>query len=236
MNTAAHPLAEGKTASTSAIRIAPGTLEALKWLALVAMLADHVNKYLFAHSLPWAYEVGRLALPLFLAVLAYNMAQPLTLAISAGRTMGRLAIFGLIASVPYTGLDKTLSWWPLNVLFTMLVLVFCIKTISQRRYWLATLAFALGGLLVEYWWPAILLGLSFWAFYRSGSTRAAVAVVAATATLSLVNMNGWAFAALPLLLLAPHVDAKFPRMKWLFYGFYPLHLAIILFIRLANAV
>jgi hypothetical protein len=229
-------VADGKATAASPIKIAPGTLEALKWIALVAMLADHVNKYLFAHNLPWAYEAGRLALPLFLAVLAYNMAQPQTLANSAGRTMGRLVVFGLLASVPYTGLDKTFSWWPLNVLFTMFVLVLCIKSISQRKYWLATLAFALGGLLVEYWWPAILLGLSFWAFYRSGSTRAAVAVVASTAILSLVNMNAWAFAALPLLLMAPHVDAKFPRMKWLFYGFYPLHLAVILFIRLANAV
>ena len=39
--------------------IANGTLEALKWLALLLMTGGHVNKYLFNGTLPWLFNAGR---------------------------------------------------------------------------------------------------------------------------------------------------------------------------------
>jgi TraX protein. len=54
--------------------------EAIKWIALVLMLGDHVNKYLFNESLPFLYEAGRTVMPMFCVVLAYNLARPDTLA------------------------------------------------------------------------------------------------------------------------------------------------------------
>jgi len=75
-----------------ALRIPDGTVEALKWLALVLMTGDHVNKYLFNATLPVLFEAGRVALPLFVFVLAYNLARPGTLERGVyGRTMSRLA-------------------------------------------------------------------------------------------------------------------------------------------------
>ena len=59
--------------------MADGTIEGLKWLALVLMTGDHVNKYLFNATLPVLFEAGRIALPLFVFVLAYNLARPGTL-------------------------------------------------------------------------------------------------------------------------------------------------------------
>ena len=52
-----------------------GTVEALKWLGLLFMTGDHVNKYLFAQKLPCLFELGRLAMPIFGFVLAYNLAR-----------------------------------------------------------------------------------------------------------------------------------------------------------------
>jgi hypothetical protein len=46
-----------------------------------------------------------------------------------------------------------------------------------------------------------------------------------------VNKNLWALAALPLLVLAARVDPPVPRMRWVFYAFYPLHLAAIWLVR-----
>ena len=63
------------SADAQRVTISGGTLEALKWLGLVLMVLDHANKYLFAHAIPGAFEAGRLAMPIFGFVLAYNLAR-----------------------------------------------------------------------------------------------------------------------------------------------------------------
>ncbi|WP_419626447.1 TraX family protein, partial [Thiolapillus sp.] len=85
-----------------AIKLDNGTVEALKWIGLLAMSCDHVNKYLFNATLPLLFELGRVALPIFVFVIGYNLARPE--AMERGvytRTMKRLLIFAVIAAVPY---------------------------------------------------------------------------------------------------------------------------------------
>ena len=43
------------------------------------MTGDYVNKYLFNGTLPRLFNAGRVTLPLFVFVLAYNLARPDTL-------------------------------------------------------------------------------------------------------------------------------------------------------------
>src|SRR5690242_30736 len=84
------------------LHIADGTLQALKWLGLALMTADHVNKFLFDERLPVIYEAARLVMPLFGFVLAYNMARPDARTSGAyRRTARRLAVFGLAATPPF---------------------------------------------------------------------------------------------------------------------------------------
>ncbi len=87
-NTAVEPV----SLSLPRLVIANGTIEALKWVALLLMTADHVNKYLFNETLPFLFEAGRIAMPLFVFVLAYNLARPSVSESGAyQRTMIRLA-------------------------------------------------------------------------------------------------------------------------------------------------
>ncbi|MDX3998502.1 TraX family protein [Pseudomonas aeruginosa] len=80
------------------LSIADGSIEALKWIALLLMTGDHVNKYLFNGTLPYLFEAGRLAMPVFVFVLAYNLARPGMAGQGAyKRTMFRLGLFGLLA-------------------------------------------------------------------------------------------------------------------------------------------
>ena len=103
--------------------MADGTAEALKWLALVLMVLDHVNKYLYHSALPWVFPIARLSFPLFAFVLAYNLARPETISNGATvRVMKRLAIFALIAAIPHIILDS--RFFPLNILATLLVAIF----------------------------------------------------------------------------------------------------------------
>ena len=54
------------------IVIADGALEALKWLGIVLMTIDHINKYLNGGHSALMFDLGRIALPLFGFVLAYK--------------------------------------------------------------------------------------------------------------------------------------------------------------------
>ncbi|WP_081918018.1 TraX family protein [Methylobacter sp. BBA5.1] len=222
------------------MRLSDGTVEALKWLGLILMTGDHVNKYLFNATLPVLFESGRLCLPIFVFVLAYNLARPDALVHGVyTRTMKRLAIFGIFASVPFIALNLNhLHGWPfgpLNVLFTLLVITVTAYLVEKGGIvnWVAAFfVFLLGGCLVEYWWPAVALGLTIWMHYKKPSWITAFFALLFCASLWFINKNLWAMAALALIMIAAQIDLSVPRLRRVFYFYYPLHLAMLWLIRI----
>jgi len=215
------------------LHIPDGTLEALKWVALVLMLLDHVNTFLFNRTLPGAYQVGRWVAPVFAFVLAYNLARPDALRRGVHlRVMARLLAFGLLATPPFMALVG--RWWPLNILFLLLAGAATIYGLD-RGGWagiaIAALALGVGGLLAEYFYPGVAMVVAAWAFCREPNGRHFALWVLFTASLVLLNGNLWALTAVPVLLLAPHVDLRVPRLRWMFYALYPLHLAVLWWVR-----
>lgn len=179
--------------------IADGTVEGLKWLGLLLMTGDHINKYLFNGTLPFLFEAGRLAMPIFVFVLAFNLARPGQRKRGMyQRTMKRLAVFAVIASVPFIALGGLYAgWWPLNILFTLLALTATVYLIERGNIVAAALVFMNAGATVEYWWPALLLGLAVWSYTRKPTHAAAGVAVLACAALGFFNGNMWALAAFP---------------------------------------
>lgn len=219
------------------LHVPDGTGEALKWLALALMTGDHVNKYLFNGTLPLLFEAGRLALPIFVLVLAYNLARPGTFERGAyTRTMKRLTVIGAMASLPFIALGGLAAgWWPLNVLFTLLVVTACAYLVERGEtphLVAAGLVFVLAGGLVEYCWPAVAFGLGVWSYSKRPTRAAAAVTLLACAALWFINRNLWALAALPLLLVASRVNLPMPRLRWAFYAYYPLHLTALLLLRI----
>jgi hypothetical protein len=216
--------------------MAGGTVEALKWLALVLMTGDHVNRFLFSGTLPYLFELGRLALPIFVFVLAYNLARPGQLEQGTyPRTMKRLAVFGALASVPFIALGDLLhaGWWPLNILFTLLLLTTTLYLVERNDLLAAGVLFLVGGSLVEYGWLGLSLGLAVWTYCKQPSLPAAAVALLACAGLWLTNGNLWALACVPLILAATRLNLPVPRLRWAFYAYYPLHLGLIWLIRSA---
>jgi hypothetical protein len=223
----------GAAAPPPALRIPDGTLEALKWVALALMLLDHVNTFLFNRSLPGAYQVGRVVAPIFAFVLAGNLARPEALQRGVHlRVMRRLALFGLLATPPFMALVG--HWWPLNILFLLLAgtaTVYGLERGDIAGIAIAALAFGVGGLLAEYFYPGVAMVVAAWAFCRQPDGRHFAGWVLFTASLALVNGNFWALAAVPVLLLATRVELQLPRLRWAFYAAYPLHLALLWWLR-----
>ncbi len=222
------------------IAFTSGTVEALKWFALVLMTGDHVNKHLIKPYVPELLWAGRLAMPIFMVVLAYNLSRHG--AFESGiysRTFRRLAVFGVIASVPYIALsERQPVWLPLNILFTLLATAATIYYIERAKrsvddigrhanWMLAIGTFVVIGALVEYRWPALIFGVAAWRYFSHPSWFALAATIVAWISLQVINLNHWALAAIPLLYLASRIDVPVPRWRWAFYVYYPLHLFLI---------
>jgi hypothetical protein len=208
--------------------ISDGSLEALKWVGLVLMAGDHVNKYLLDEASPALYALGRMVMPLFGFVLMAHLARPG--ALEGGvhlRVMQRLAIFALLATPAFVHL---VGGWPLNILATLFLatlVVWLLERGGRAQRCAALIAFLIGGALVEFWWPALLCCLGGWAFLRRPSKFRLLLWALATASLALINGNFAALAALPLIWGASRVDLPIPRLRWVFYAFYPAHLSLI---------
>lgn len=208
------------------------SIDALKWLAIVLMVVDHVNKYVFKETIPSMYALGRVAMPLFMFVLGYNLARPgVLLGGVHKRLLARLLVFGAIATPPFIALN-TLSWnwWPVNIMFAMaaaVLVAWLIERGDRLSVICACLIFIWGGALVEFWWPAVALCLFSWAYFRKPSPVFFVGFVVSLLFLYLVNGNFWALGALPAIAAAHSWRWPLPRLKWFFYAFYPAHLAIL---------
>lgn len=218
--------------------LASGTLELLKWLAVILMTADHINLHLLAGKYPFMYGIGRVALPLFVFVLAYNLAQPQAKENGAAlRVLERLFPVAVLSSLPYMELSPELYALPhLNVLFTLAAgtaVVALIERPTRLRQILAVLLFAGSGYMVDYGWTGIGLFICCWHLFRNPNYFWAVSTAIHLVLLGNINMNQWALAVLPIIGLAfifPRLN--FPRLRNALYYYYPLHLIVIAALRI----
>ena len=216
------------------VKLSDGAVEAMKWLGLVLMTADHAQKYGLMPAVPGVYEAGRVAFPLFGIVLAYNLARVQSQDRARYvRVLTRLLIYGAMASIPFIALGGLgFGWWPLNCMFTLAVAVYIMYEIESRRpFWKtrATAVFLLGGAFVEFWWPGVALCVGAWLYSRHPTGGALLLWLAGTAGLTLINGNGWACASFVVLVgMASLVTIEIPRASRWFYLYYPAHLAVLL--------
>ena len=212
--------------------VSDGAIEAVKWLALVLMTLDHVNKYLFAEKLPFIFECGRLTMPLFAFALAYNLARPGTMEKGGYiRTMKRMMLSGLLATPAFIGLGGLIAgWWPLNIMFALLIMTATTYLLDRgtiNSYIIAILVFIIGGSSVEFWWPGITIGIAAWSYCKKPNLFSIIILIAALTAMRIINGNYWALAALPVALSACFVSLNVPRLKMIFYIYYPLHLSVL---------
>lgn len=209
------------------------SIEAVKWLAVIAMVVDHVNKYLFNGSLPYMFEIGRLALPLFLMAFAYNLSRP---NVNHPRLFKRLGVFAIVSSVPYMLLGGLKwFWWPLNVFTTFIAVLLIVSLLKKKTIIAALLAmvlFLVQGFVVEYWWAGVSIGVFAWLYFSNGSLLFLGLLITAIFSLTYINGNYWAVAAIPIFYLCTFNKVEIPRIKYFFYLFYPLHLFVLVLIRI----
>lgn len=214
-----------------------GQLETLKWIALASMFTDHIGRHLLGmpHE-SWAFILGRFAFPLFAFVIGVNLAREGDRSERAARSALRLCAWGAVAVLP--------SIWArgdpmmLNVLFTLgLGAALCWAVESPAHAGLralACLAIAGASWFVEFGTGGVFLvaAVYLWCTQRGGGLAFLVLLlVAATGWLNAL-FGGWAsffatLGALPLAWAVRQLPVSMPRLQYLFYVIYPVHLAVI---------
>ncbi|MDN7880122.1 TraX family protein [Burkholderia aenigmatica] len=220
------------TSALPRLVISNGTIEALKWFALACMTGDHVDKYLLHGTITPLFDLGRLAMPIFGFVLAYNLARPRAFE-SGGyqRAMARLAIGGVLATPAFIALGGLLAgWWPLNIMFALLTVtatLFLWQRGHRSDRAMAVVIALVGGSSVEFWWPAIGFCIAAWSYCNRPSWSALITGIGCCAALALINGNSWALASLMLIAAASRIRFNVPRARYAFYAYYPTHLTAL---------
>ncbi len=223
--------------STRRLVITDGAIESLKWLALATMILSHINYILFPNNLlPALTELGCLAYPLFGFVLAYNLAREGAFQRRThNRAMGRMLLFGLIATpfyiVAFPQAVTMQGWLPLNMMFSLMLSTGIIFLLEEKGYFcllLALAAFVFGGAFVSGYWFSISYCVAAWYFCKKPSAGSLLLWLVSTVGLGLVYPTFWGVLAIPIILAAPLVKLKLPRLRLAFYTLYPLHIVILL--------
>lgn len=214
------------------LALSSGAQEVLKWLAVACMTADHVNRFLLQGNEQWMFLVGRQAMPIFTLTLAYNLAQAQALASGVNfRVMKRLLLAGLAASPAYIGLVHPMDgWWPLNVLFSLLAgtaIITLLDSALRGRAVFAVVLFLIAGSCIEAFWSSLILMLACWSYVRTPRLISLTAILLGLIFYSNLTDSKWCFASLVLVMLAHTIRVSIPRLRHVFYIYYPLHLSAI---------
>lgn len=205
-------------------------LSFLKWFAVIAMIADHINKYGFDYAYPPLYHFGRLAMPIFLFVLVFNLSRNDFFDTGKHKTLiKRLLVFALLSSPAYILLKIGIIYtiFPLNIMFSLAVVVGIIYFFDRKHYFSSFVLFFLSGFFIEYFWCPGLIALGVWLFLKKQTLPALFPLTAGFGLLLAINQNLTALLAIVLIMAASRVHFNIPRCKWFFYWFYPAHLTAL---------
>ncbi len=198
----------------------------LKWIAMIAMLVDHVGAVLYPQHIIFRI-IGRIAFPVFCFLLVEGAVH--TRDIRSYEK--RLFLFALISEVPFdlvfygsVGLQHQ------NVFFTLLAGLIMLDVLKKNMGVIFEIAAVAGAMLAsevmgsDYGAYGIIIIICFYALYQKRLGKQI-----AFAGINYLYYGGGiqvyaGLAAIPLLL---YNGTRGPKMKYFFYVFYPLHLLIL---------
>ncbi len=221
---------------------APGlTGNQLKLIALAAMTIDHIGVQFFPQSVIFRI-IGRLALPIF----AYMIAQGCRYTRNKARYLATIAAVALVCQLVYFFAMGSLYQCILVTFSLSILLIFsldaAIQKPSVKNTTVAALAFVsvwcisdmlprfLPGFYVDYGFFGILLPVLIW--LGKDKWQCIVLCGIGLVLLSIGTPVQWfSLLTLPLLALYNGTRGKM-KLKYLFYIYYPTHLALIYLISL----
>lgn len=194
----------------------------LKLIGAFSMLIDHLGAFLFPKMILLRI-LGRISFPIF----AYQLTVGFRKTANLKGYLKRLFIFGSISQIPFSILEKKLL--PLNVLFTFTLGILILYFLERKKYFLAVLL-VLFSPLSQWGFYGTFLILGFY-FFNSFFLQFLILISASLFSFFSKNyIQSFVFISFPFLILRPKINFRMP--KYFFYWFYPIHLTIILILKL----
>lgn len=195
------------------------------------MLVDHIGAILFPQYLGLRI-VGRVAFPIF----TYTLVEGFLHTHDVKKYMLRLGLLALISEIPFDLAFFGTVWSPSrqNVFFTLflgvLMLYLLLKAPTALRGFFCVLAILLLSEFLNTDYSSMGLLMIYW-FYQFRDNK--VMKLLGVALINLFLMGGiQAYAIVALIPIALHNGEQGPKCKTFFYGFYPVHLMVLVLIRL----
>ena len=224
---------------------------ALKRIAVITMLVDHIGVALF-YIFTSRYDgsaafagadmiyqtlriVGRTSFPLFCFLLVEGFLHTS----GVGKYLGRLFLFALLSEVPFdfAFYDSVWDVTMQNVFFTLFfgVLAMTVLRRSEEKGTLWKTAGWIGALLcagaahllrTDYSWKGVVLILVLYMLRR----QRVLSCLAGYAAMCILLKDSWGFPA--FFLIERYNGQKGKGSKYFFYVFYPVHLLVLAGIRI----
>ncbi len=201
---------------------------ALKLIAALCMLLDHAGLLLFPQA-RWMRILGRLAYPIF----AFMIAEGCRYTRNKPRYLLGIALLAAVCQAVYFLADGT---WYFSILVTFSLSIVMIYALQRSWGLFLVSAAAVWGLnqalTIDYgFWGSLapVLAAVFHGRGRLDRRPLHIAMLGLGLLLLAMDLGGtqyWSLLAIPILLLYSGQRGKY-RMKYFFYIFYPLHLALL---------
>ncbi|MDF1617808.1 TraX family protein [Petrocella sp. FN5] len=205
----------------------------LKIIACITMLIDHIGAILYP-DVSLLRMIGRLSFPIFTFLIVEGFHHTKNI-----KKYGiRLGIFALISEIPYdlAFRGNFIDFYKQNIFFTLFLGLVCLwlyHRYKAHQPMLAMMAVLLiGALSVILRTDYTIYGISMiflFDFFRDKRIIACGAVGAINFMMGSM-VQGLAIFALPLILA--YNGKKGIHLKFLFYGFYPVHLMVLYLIKI----
>ena len=207
--------------------------ELAKWLAIGAMVIDHYGKIVDQDLFEPTHAIGRVAFPLFAAIIGMRLALRPDLAVTYVK---RLLPWAIVSQPVFVFVGR--DWYDGNVLLTLLAGVLAFMLIHQRGESQEPLALFGLALLLPFAWfcefsaigVAIIPITALLAAWQRKAAILAAGPLGATANCSfawppLSLLDVYAVLATLIIVFSFRSTVALPRLPaFFFYGFYPAHL------------
>lgn len=215
----------------------------IKLLAALAMFCDHVGMIFFPRVGIFR-AIGRIAFPLFAFMIAEGAAHTRNMR----RYLGRLAFIALISQFIFLVAVPTFRQCIMVTFSLSILLILSIQNLKERKTPLAIcLFFGVSALVfflcvvlphiladidfsIDYGLIGVLLPVVIRLLPNRTSRLFSVAAMLCLLAVTDAPLQWFALLALPILFLYNGQRGK-ANLKWFFYLFYPIHLALLYLIR-----
>lgn len=213
---------------------------ALKLIACITMVLDHMKLVIPGTQNIFTYCVGRIAFPIF----AFLITQGYIHTKDLNKYTKRLAIFGFVSQIPYAIMIKNVM--VLNIMFTLLMGLFAITIYDKIKKKYISIPICLLTILVgefinvDYGWFGISLILILYIFRDRKKILLPLYILLVILYFfirGMLKLNPIAIAfgvgyIISIILILLYNGKQGKKMKYFFYCFYPLHMIILDFILL----